>query len=204
LVANTGTDMTMHVSNISDPTVMKLILKTVKSDEPLPPNAEGVARLEAAVQAAANPEAKPLEALPPIAVDISGHMYRLDETADLLLTDLDLLRLPANDWDMAALGLDFGQGEATLHLQSRSGKDLSIPVGLDGIYRVTTNYLGTVAACGQWLTETNFALYLRRLEQGDVLRYNLTFSNDGLTGNTVRVRRGETGSVNSLTGHLIP
>lgn len=203
VVVITGTDNNF-LANLISPSFMEAVLKTVQSDAPLPPNPEGVAQLEAAVLAAANPAAETPPELPPLAAEISGKLFGLDETSDLQLSDLDLLRLPVNDWDMAALGLDFGQDGATLHLQSRSGKDLSLPVGLDGVYRVTTNYLGTVAARGQWTNETTFVLYLRRLDEGIVRRYNFSFSDDQLTGRANRIRKGETAAVTRFTGQLIP
>jgi CubicO group peptidase (beta-lactamase class C family) len=204
VVANTGADNTFLIENLFRPGFMEAILKTVKSDEPLPPNPDGVARLEAAAKAAASPEAAAPKPLPPLAAEISGHLYRLDEAADLQLPDIDYLQLPDEDWKMAVLGLDFGQDEATLHLQSSSGKDLTIPVGLDGNYRVTTNYLGTVAARGQWINETVFALDLRRLEQGTVMQYNLTFKDDQLRGSARRARAGEISPYTRFTGQLMP
>jgi hypothetical protein len=190
VMADTGIDDQYANDNIVVPTFMEAILKTVNSDEPLPPNPEGVARLEAAVQAAANPEAQALDAPPPLAATISGTTYRLT-TPNLLLAEGDIMRLPQKDWQMATLGLDFGQDSATLRLQTESGIKVTVPVGLDGVYRVTTSHLGTLAARGQWENETRFVLYLRRLEQGPILKYTLNFTDDGFTGTAQSARPGD-------------
>ena len=190
VVVFTGTDQSLGSADVSTPVFMQAILKAVKSDDPLPADPEGVARLDAAVQAAANPEAQPIPAMPALASEVSGETFQL-AASDLLLREADVNRLPAEDWQIATLGLDFGQSDATLRLQTVSSIALSIPVGLDGVYRVVTTPFGTMAAEGQWQDDTRFNLYVRRLEQGPVLRYALTFSDDGFTGVATSARRGD-------------
>lgn len=207
VVADTGTDSgdAFYLANFYDPTFMKAILNAVKSDEPLPRNPEGVARLESAVQAAANPEAHAAEVLPPLASQISGKTYDLT-TPNLLLAEGDVLRLPEEVWQMATLGLDFEQDSAVLRLETESGIDLNLPVGLDGVYRITTNELGTTAALGEWATETQFVLHLRRLEQGPVLEYTLNFAEDAFSGTVVSDRPGDGFAPNpaTLVGEMMP
>jgi len=205
VVAVTGTDMTYHVDNIGVPAFVEAILQAVKSEEPLPPNPEGVTRLEAAVQAAANPEPQPVEALPPLAATISGKTYRLTNP-NLLLAEGDVTRLPKEDWQMATLRLDFEPDSATLTLESESGKSLTVPVGLDGVYRVSSSYVGTLAAQGQWVNDMRFALYLRRLEQGPVLKYTLDFSDGTFTGTAQSARPGDAFAPDPsvLGGQMLP
>jgi CubicO group peptidase (beta-lactamase class C family) len=208
VVADTGADLSLHISNIADPSFMEAILQAVTSDDPLSPNPAGVARLEAAVQAAADPEGQPSGALSSLVAEISGRTYRL-EASNLLLPEADLMRLPEEDWQMATLGLDFGPDMATLRLQTESGIDLSVPVGLDGVYRVTTSHLGMLAARGEWANETRFVLDLRRVEQGPMVTYTLNFSDDGFTGIARLARPGDEGTPWSptyitLEGQLMP
>jgi hypothetical protein len=167
-----------------------------------------VARLEAAIQAAANPEGRPPDTASSLVAEISGETYRL-ETTNLLLPEIDIMGFPEEDWQMATLGLDFGPEMATLRLQTESGIDLSVPVGLEGVYRVTTSHLGILAARGEWANETRFVLDLRRLEQGPVVQYSLRFLDDGLAVSASLVRPGDVGSAWSpsfigLEGHLMP
>ncbi len=205
VVVDTGQDMAFHNANIGSPVFMESILKLVKSDKPLPPNAKGIARLEAAVRAAANPAAQPIGVLPSIAATITGETYSLTNS-NLLLTDLDVLRLPEKDWQIATLGLDFAQDEATLRLETVSGLELNLPVGLDGVYRLTTSRLGTLAAQGSWSNDKVFVLYLRRLEQGPVLKYTLIFTKDGLSGYVESARPGDVfaPSLSILSGQMMP
>lgn len=204
VVADTGTDNEYYLANLFWPTVMITVMQAVKSDGPLPPNPEGVARLEAAVRAAAKPEAQPVAALPARAAEVSGKTYHLTMT-DLLLADLDRVNLAEDDWYMATFGLDFMGEEATLRLQTLSGIELNIPVGLDGICRTTPSHMGTLAAQGHWEGETRFVLYLHRLEQGPVLKYTLDFANDAFTGMVESARPGDAGFVpGSLEGQLTP
>ncbi len=190
VVAVTGTDETLNEAGYVSPDFMNGILNTMKSDTALPVNSQGEARLEAAVQAAANPKAQPLAELPALATQISGKTFRL-ESPDLLLREADVNCLPAEDWQMATLALDFEQDQATLKLQALSGAELNIPVGLDGIYRITTSPLGTLAARGQWVNDARFQFDVRRLDQGPVLAYDLIFSNSEFTGTVTSARSGD-------------
>jgi hypothetical protein len=90
-------------------------------------------------------------------------------TPYLHLPEIDLTRLPQDDWPIATLGLDFGQSSAMFKLQTVSGIKVSVPMGLDGVYRVTTSHFGTLVAQGKWETATRFILLVRRLEQGTFL-----------------------------------
>jgi CubicO group peptidase (beta-lactamase class C family) len=181
VVAVTGADDRLNIRDIMMPHIMEAVVSAVKSDEPLPPNPEGTARLEAAVNAAANPQAQPVPPLPPIAAQISGKTYRL-MNPDILFSDVDRMRVPDGDWKVAKFGMDFGDDEATLTLELLSDTELNVTVGLDDVYRVTASPLGTLAAKGAWATETTFILYLRFLEPSRSLRYTLTFSERQLVG----------------------
>jgi hypothetical protein len=190
VVAITATDNNLNNGNISVPSFMRAILRTVQSDAPLPANSQGAAHLQTAIEAVAQPAAQPVPELPALATQLTGETFHL-ETSDLLLYEADVNSLPAEDWQIATLGLDFGQDTATLRLQTMSGIDINVPVGLDGVYRTTPSPLGTLAARGEWLNDNRFRFDLRRLEQGLVLRYVLIFADDGFTGSVVSQRPGD-------------
>lgn len=203
VVVDTGTDQSLELNELfNQAPIMQAILGMVQSDEPLPPNPEGMNRLEAAIQAAANPQPQSVSALPAQAALVSGKTYQLN-WSDLLLADLDQMSLPPEDWQMAALGLDFGQDQATLKLVSVSGIELNIPVGLNGVYQMTSSPLGTLAAKGRWTSESRFQLYLRRLEQGVSLRYTFNFTDDGFTGSVMSARLGDNNSYR-VNGQMVP
>ena len=201
VVAVTATDNMYSNSNIGSPSFMQSILRMIKSDESLPANPDGETRLQEAIDAAANPVAQPEPELPELAAQVSGATFRL-ETPDLLFPEADINRRPTEDWQMATIGFDFSQSDAVLRLQSVSGKEVSIAVGLDDVYRVTPSYLETIAARGHWLTDTRFRLDLRRLEQGLVLRYVMNFSEDGLTGSVISQRPGDWPFIAPIGGRL--
>jgi hypothetical protein len=116
------------------------------------------------------------------------------------------MRLPEKDWQIATLGLDFGQSSATLRLQTVSRIKVSVPVGLDGVYQQATSHFGTLAAQGKWETATSFVLILRRLEQGPVLKYTLSFADNGFTGTVESARPHDDFAPppGTLSGQLMP
>ncbi|NIN63198.1 MAG: hypothetical protein GTO63_00470, partial [Anaerolineae bacterium] len=113
----------------------------------------GLARLEAAVEAARQPpDPEPVLPLPEIAQSVSGSRYVLEE----------------NSWGWQAISLEFQEGEAeailSLFLEDNS---IDVPVGLDNVYRITDieapGYWwnvalveGPVGLRGSWLDEDTF------------------------------------------------
>ncbi|HMN58995.1 MAG TPA: serine hydrolase [Anaerolinea sp.] len=116
------------------------ILPAVKSDRTLAENPEGVARLQAAVEQAANP-IRPMGDLPTVALDISGSTYTFDE----------------NPYGWQTLQLVFAQGAdaARLAFNGTTG----IQIGLDNLYRLSdTTVLGKLLMRGRWIDGQTFAV----------------------------------------------
>jgi CubicO group peptidase (beta-lactamase class C family) len=149
-------------SNADVQIFLENILPAVKSDEPLPANPDVTTELDARVQTLAHPEPAPVEPAPTIAVQVSGQTYLLTE----------------NKLNWTSIAVAFGETEALLTLETGEGR-LELPLGLDGVYRLTPitrqtpmTRLGslfwplprvtdtTLAARGYWLNETTFVIVL--------------------------------------------
>ncbi len=93
-------------------------------ETPLPPNPEGVARLEAAVEAVVlPPETTAVAPLPEVAREISGKTYVFEP----------------NPAQLNSVAFEFdGSSEATVLLLAVGRPQGSAPVGLDGVYRFFT------------------------------------------------------------------
>ncbi len=142
------------------------IAKSLKSDQPLPPNPNANTRLRNNLSAALRPpDPQPVPKLPALSAYISGKAYTLS----------------ANQLDLANLSLQFDKAsEATLRLQ-RLGKELRCAVGLDGIERFSTDTLAELPfACkGRWLNADTFLLELDRVAGISLYRFELTFTDEG-------------------------
>lgn len=166
---------TMHQLGI----ILGGLMSMPYADEPLPENPEGVARLSAAVEALANPAPAEVPPLPDTAAQINGKRYglfspnllRLDWRLEGVIPGLD-----TSGWDVQALSLSFADGEAALTLIFADGQQETIPVGLDGLYRVSEGRLGPVGAKGEWLTDSAFRVYLKHIGGSLQHRLDMTFS----------------------------
>jgi CubicO group peptidase (beta-lactamase class C family) len=142
------------------------LLKSLKSDQPLPANPAANARLRDKLAAATQPPASlPVPELPGIARRISGKTYALT----------------ANELGLTALTLEFNKSsEATLRL-GRLGRELRCQVGLDGVERFSTDTLVELPfACkGRWLSADSFLLELDRVAGINLYRFKLTFAEEG-------------------------
>jgi CubicO group peptidase (beta-lactamase class C family) len=142
------------------------IVKSLKSDQPLPANPDANARLRDKLAAAARPPAPlPVPDPPAMAARISGKTYTLTD----------------NELELAALTLQFDKSsEATLRFQ-RLGKELRCPVGLDGVERFSTDMLVELPfACkGRWLNAATFLLELDRVAGINLYRFKLAFADEG-------------------------
>jgi hypothetical protein len=181
VVAMTGADDHLNTRDMMMPHILQTIVSTVKSDEPLPANPDGAIQLEAVVNAAANPQVQAVRPLPPIGGDINGKVFFL-ANKEILFPTVDRMLVPDGDWGVVQFGLEFGENEATLSLKTVHLVDFDVPVGLDGVYRVTASPIGTLAAKGSWATDTTFILCLRYIESARVLRYTLTFFGRSVAG----------------------
>jgi len=117
----------------------------LKSDEPLDPNPEAYARLEAAIlHAAQPPPAKDVPPLSELAGEVSGKVYRLEP---------NLLELQCISFHFES------SSEVWLQLTVDSGV-FDLPVGMDGVPRFSpTGPTGVpVGVLGEWIERTVFAI----------------------------------------------
>jgi CubicO group peptidase (beta-lactamase class C family) len=149
------------------------ILPAVKSAVPLPPNPDGMARLEAAIQqVSASAPAKP-EAVPPLperAQRVSGQTYDLE----------------TNPFGVLSLSLTFEEEQAsfgwTLSIDTDENSKVAYEVGLDGVPRVTPGRFGLpAAATGSWDSDNTFVVLLDEIGNIYTWQIKLTFEGDRVT-----------------------
>jgi hypothetical protein len=147
--------------------VRPAIVKSIQADQPLPANAEGDRQLLAKVAAVAKaPPPAPVADLPALARTVSGAVYEF----------------PRNASRIDSLSLVFsGKSEALLKL-NYLGTDLSIPVGLDGVYRLGPyGPLQLLAgATGKWTSDTDFALDLNFISNINHYTAGIHFDGDSV------------------------
>ena len=120
----------------------------LKSDSSLDPNPEAHARLSTAIgNATEPPSAKPVPALPPMATEISGKVYRLD----------------ANQLDVECISLSFDSPSEVgleLTLGGVGSGVYDLPVGMDGVPRFTEDWSTgiPVGVLGEWSEPTVFSM----------------------------------------------
>ena len=169
------------------------------SPEPLPDNPEDAARLATAVEALASPTPAGAPPLPDMAAQIDETMYGLFGTDLLTLEPIMEGVIPGLNvslWDTQALSLAFpGGAEATLALAFTDGEELTIPVGLDGVYRVSEGRLGAIGARGEWLTDHTFRVYLMPIGSGLLHRLDMTFNGEILEIIAFEVHTGKVKAV---------
>ena len=168
----------------------KFILQSLRSDKPLPPNANAAAQLRERLAAAARvPASQPVPESPAMATQVSGRNYALTP----------------NSLGLAAFALRFSNTAEAAVQFSRLGHDLRCPVGLDNVERNSTDTLVElpVSAKGQWQSANTFLLVFDRVGGIDCYRFKLKFAEDG---NVVDVDLSErTGLVaESFKGTAVP
>ncbi len=154
------------------------VVKSLRSDQPLPPAEKAQANLKDRLAVAARPPApQPVPILPKTAMRVSGRSYTLND----------------NSMGLAALALRFNQSTQTLAELTWLGQKVSCPVGLDEVERFSTNSLVNlpVAAKGRWLTEDQFLLQLDLVGRINCYRFKLNF-----TGELIRVSLSERTGLN--------
>ncbi|MEO7191426.1 MAG: hypothetical protein ABI051_10255 [Vicinamibacterales bacterium] len=124
-----------------------LIRQAITSDGPLPVNPVATALLKArAAAAAAAPAPTPIGAMPSLAATISGKVFKF----------------PVNTSRLDSLALTFAkEGSARVDL-TYYGEPLSVPIGLDGVYRTGPHgpFRLPAGATGKWTSDTEFLLGL--------------------------------------------
>ncbi len=156
----------------SDEVMSSFIIPAARSQEALPPNAEGAERLAALIRAIAEPrrqERQPIPPQPATASRVSRQWYALEP----------------NLFGVAGCSLDFERtDEATLSLRlgptaaQESALEVAVGVGLDNLYRVSPGRFGLPAAAkGWWEGENVFVIDLD--EVANINRWRLSLAFDG-------------------------
>jgi len=149
--------------------VLPAVASAIKSDAALPENATGVESLRNRIREAAKaPAAEGVSPAPSIGSQISGINYEL----------------PQNPSTLERIGLQFDsktRSEARVNLRYR-GQDVSIPVGLDGVYRIGPNGpLHLLAgARGRWTSGSEFLLDVNFISNINHYALAMRFSGDSV------------------------
>jgi len=115
------------------------ILPAVQADAPLAENPTGQARLESAIEQAANPM-QPVAKTPPAGIENSGQLYTFGE----------------NPFGWQTMEFSFKPNSATAQVKLN---DLPLQVGLDNIYRSSETAPGyEMLLRGRWLNETTLVI----------------------------------------------
>ncbi len=116
------------------------ILPTIQADHPVAKNSKGYARLQAALETAANP-VRPGRSLPGTALNISGSAYTFGENPP--------------GWKTLEFVFEQGSKTAQFHLNDYPARE----IGLDNIYRLSTGEpLGDLFLRGRWTDEQTFLI----------------------------------------------
>jgi hypothetical protein len=116
------------------------IFPAVKSDRPLEANTAGAARLQTALEKAANP-LLPLADLPETALDVTGSVYTFEE----------------NPLGWQTMQLDFKPGAGAAQLFLNGGP--AIEIGLDNLFRLSkVEPFGELLLRGRWVDENTFSV----------------------------------------------
>jgi hypothetical protein len=134
-------------------------------ENPLPANPEGVDRLEAAIEAVAQPpDPAAVSPLPDLARLISGKTYVFDPNPATL-----------ERVEFAFEGL----AEATGFIQFGGRQPVAVPVGLDGVYRFTPGPDGRPQAYrGAWTDPQTFSLEYDGITNNDHAFLQFHFEGD--------------------------
>jgi len=149
------------------------VLPAVKSAGPLPPNPDGLARLEAAIQTVAGSipaEPEPVPPLPATAQRVSGRTYDLE----------------TNPFGVLSLSLAFREEVAsfgwTLSIDTDENTTVVYEVGLDGVPRAAPGRFGLPAAAqGSWESEDTFVVLLDEIGNIYTWQIRLTFEGERVT-----------------------
>jgi CubicO group peptidase (beta-lactamase class C family) len=140
----------------------------LKGDEALPPNREGNARLNAAIQEALKPPpVQPIAPLPPMAEEVSGKVYRLEP----------------NQFDVKCIALHFDSASEVRFDLSLGSGDFELPVGMDGVPRFSeSGPTGIpVGVLGQWSEPSVFSMRYDEIAGPNHLRIRGDFGDSAET-----------------------
>lgn len=147
----------------------KLIVAALKSDQALPENRAGVARLAVAISKVSQPSApKDIPLLPEIAKSVSGKTYLLD----------------ANPAGLTALSLTFtSQSNASVRLSFADNRTAIRPIGLDGVTRLSPDgrFGLPVGVSGFWENKNVFLLDYNEVANINHYLLRIMFDGDRIT-----------------------
>jgi hypothetical protein len=141
-------------------------------EEALPANAAAFEVLQQAISRFETPLTVEVPPLPDMVQQISGLTYNLMRPP-LFTHWMDSWTIESN-LDTKAVQLTFDESsEATLSVVWANDEIWNVPVGLDGIYRVSSSPMGQVGVKGFWLTEDTFRVYVKII--GEIALFQLDF-----------------------------
>ena len=146
------------------------LVAAVKSDKPLPPDAEGEAKLRTSLREAATEKVTPVGLGSELTEAVSHKTWRFADNELLVRT----LRL-----NLAGEAPTF---ELTVYSSKPGGKEthLSEPIGLDGRSRSKRAVYAFVANKGSWQDSRTFVLERRFLGEGATVYWTFLFEGDRL------------------------
>jgi CubicO group peptidase (beta-lactamase class C family) len=136
----------------------------LRSDRAIPEDPARYAVLQRKVaEAAAPPAARAVPPLPAAAREISGRRYVMDK----------------NDMDLASISFVFNGGDTAL-LRLLSDREETRPIGLDGVYRISSGSPGSepVAIKGAWTSQKAFAFTYNEFTAAQTIRATAIFDVD--------------------------
>jgi CubicO group peptidase (beta-lactamase class C family) len=140
------------------------ITAAAKSQQPLPADAAGSARLAERIKDAAIEKATPLGPVPETAKTISGKTYRFAANP---------LRLKSLMLDLSAASPRY---EIVFDGPGPQTRRAAGPIGLDGLFRLTEpDNPPLFAVKGSWLGDNRFQVISRSLLEGIITTYTLSF-----------------------------
>jgi CubicO group peptidase (beta-lactamase class C family) len=158
-----------HKSQPLEGLLTDYIIPAARSDTALPANPGALASLRNKVAALANP-VQPVAAQPVLAAAVSGKTYMME----------------ANDSgvDWVRITFEPGRAEAQVSVQS-GGQEVQVLMGLDNVYRVTTNPQagGAVALRGYWADDHTLVARKLDLTTMQEEEWRISFS-----GNTIQAQ----------------
>jgi CubicO group peptidase (beta-lactamase class C family) len=138
------------------------ILPAIKSDALLAANPDGVSRIEAAVELAANP-IQHVPALPAMAREISGKLYTLED----------------NPYQWQKMLLIFDPGARIARVSTTGGDDLD-EIGLDNLYRRSTSPVNQYMLRGHWTDDQTFMVEWTQPGNTGSLEIGLTYTGENV------------------------
>jgi len=106
-------------------TILTGIMNAALSDQPLAPNEAGLKALQTRIGELTNPQPMTVKAIPDAIKAISGKVYQFDP----------------NDFGWKSIAFDFTKSDEVMITLGLPDKEIKLPLGMDGIYRVSTDGL---------------------------------------------------------------